>query len=172
MISNRLYKSFIEKEHFQANMKSGNNFSYTDNTPPELNKWTFNVAERAMHVNAGTGSFTYIRMKIGKLYVGDLIKAQADFQNITGIKAKIGVDFYTTQEKFDTSNWERETLMMQQSDNGNQYTVNSIVMPVYKDGWYDITFGLFTNDVGEFKMRNLLANIETMADTISSVRTW
>lgn len=171
MIKNTLYKSFVEKAHFQQNIKTANNWNYSDTLPLATNTWTFNDVERSLHSNAGTGSYTYIRMKIGKLYSGDLIKTQADFQNISGVKAKISMDFYDTQEKFDTSYWEREKMIETQSTNTNVYQVTSLSLPVHKDGWYDIVFGLYTNDVGEFKMRSLLAKIETIADAISSVRT-
>lgn len=165
-MKNVIYKSVVSYKEFIDNMPFG--LTYTESTPT-LNQWTYVTEENSAHINTGEEVVSFIRLRVGKLYVGDILNLSADFLNIDGVEGKIGVDYYSDETSFNNSSSDRTTVEIVNSNKSDRFEKTELNLPVTQNGYYDVNFGIWTNDIGQFKIRRITCGVNTIANRNSLI---
>jgi len=143
MTKNVLYYSATTLDDFKKRL----GLAYVEGgVAPADNQWSFIEAEHAARIKSAAGTGGFLKFNLGYLFVGDVIDVEAEFLNITGEKGQIGIDKVTESGSFISS-------FIISSTNGDNYESLKNNYLITSDGYYAVTFGVHTNDVGEFKLR-------------------
>lgn len=150
-------KSIITENDFASYVTSG--FAkVTENTTIAADSWAWSDTLKAAHLNdanaALKGCFT---IPVGFLKVGDKIRIQAEIMNVSGIKAKIALDFNTTN-KYGTPG---SNVFIISSEKTGEFEIVNGECVVSTDGYYAAIFGVFTADIGEYYIRNCKVEADT-----------
>lgn len=148
MIKNEIFNSIIGKSDFARVMHTS--LSLVTTTPGD-NQWTYIDTENSAHVKNTTAD-GYGNLALGKLYAGDIIEIQAEMLNISGIKAKVWINLQGGSH-YNTPSQSKLT---------NEYEKVTVKHIVTKDGNYSAGFGVYYQEVSEFKMRNIAIKVHTL----------
>lgn len=155
MKKNILFYSAIEQSDFTKYMYPSLNY-VSGGGVPSTNTWTYNETETAAHVNVDNTQAGYTSIDLGKLYAGDVITLNAEILNVSGVKGKLGID------RFDLDNNFIKVDSTIQSSNSGSYETIKLTHVIAYDGYYKANCGIWTSDIGIFKMRNFACKIETI----------
>ena len=156
MNKNVLFNSLTLLDDYKKNLS----LTYVDGGgSPGVNQWTFTEAENAARINSGSGVAGFLNFKLGYLFVGDVIVAETEFLNISGVKGRIGIDKVDVDDDFIST-------FITNSSNDDNYESLKVNYLITEDGYYAVSFGLFTSDVGELKIRKPTVKVETINNTI------
>ena len=134
--------------------------------------WSWNSQYRAARINdASTSVKGTVELNLGFLKVGDIIKLKTEVMNVGGVKAKIAIDLSNEPSVLVGSSGFANALIMSSSKTSEFETVE-ISFVVRTDAYYNILFGTFTADIGEFYIRNCVASSDSVfiSDEITTIK--
>lgn len=126
------------------------------------NNWTWVENEMAAEINATNGVASYLVLNVGDVEIGDVVEIDADVLNVTGSKVKLSVDV-------DSGGGYLNAQYLQTS-HGNNYQKCSLSVNMVKRGKARITIGLWTADVGRFKIRNVVSKKNSIRNSSINIR--
>lgn len=113
------------------------------------NKAYYNSKLEALRISSDAGVIGYVNVPVENLSIGDKIVFSFESLHISGSSPKISVDNPS------------DSLGFLESDKTNYFTLskgNAIALYVGKG---NVTFGLWTNDIGDFYIRNLEVEVHS-----------
>lgn len=163
-MKNPFFKSVLSEDDFKSAMSTQSTFTESE---PSNDEWTYVDVEQAAHINTASSREGFVALYLGKVYAGDTIELSAEFLNISGTKARLTVDWFS-----DEGYSQNKTADYISSANDNDYQKTSFTYTVMSDGYIRVLYGLWGMHTGEFKMRKLLCNVETIKSEDSKVGAW
>lgn len=156
-------RSCITEENFSNLLNSGIvSNKVTEATTIAGNSWAWNSTYKAVHINGSTATVKKtVDLNIGFIQAGDTIDLNVEFMNISGVKAKVGID---VADNVGFTAGVTNVIIVGSSKTGVFEEV-SLSFVARKDGYYKLVIGLFTADIGEFYMRNCKSLVKTKVNT-------
>lgn len=131
----------------------------TEATNIPANSYSWNEAYRALRINDASaslkGSLTIRNFEDAR--VGDVVEFKAEIMNVSGVKGKIAIDYD------DASN-----LVVLQSEKIGEFESVGGKFVVTKDKKLVGVIGVFTEDIGDFYVRNVEIKINGKEDIIKT----
>ena len=130
-----------------------------DATPLAPDSYAWNNTLKAIHVNdANASKFGGFRLPIGFLKVGDVITLHAEMMNVSGVKAKLALDYSTT---YIGGSGDGTYILYSSLNNGEKFETIELTYSITKDAYYSVPFGTYTPDIGEYYLRNCWVKCDT-----------
>lgn len=165
MIGQTISVGFTKLSDFE-NIAQG--YTYTSNSVLTNGQYTFDAATRAFRAKKEANISRKINMRfadigINEIHVGDMIEITCQCKNISGSKFKIGIDSSGINEESYTSK------------NSNEWEIMHIKHIVHTEidcthSLSQIALGQWSEDSGEFAVRDILVKIFTKANNSNAYR--
>lgn len=98
-----------------------------------------------------------LNIPIGYLNIGDKIDISMEVMNVTGTKAKLAIDYFTS---VDYSSQDANLFILQSEKNGEFEKLGGSFVSM-KDLYAKVVIGTFTADIGDFYVRNVEIKVTT-----------
>lgn len=159
-------KSIVSENDF--NVYIGGGFAkVTDTSTLANNSWSYSPLYKAARINDSSASLKgCFTLRLGYLKKGDSIKFSAEFLNITGVKGKLGLDYSLTNPSgFGTG----FVFAMSSIKSDGQFEVVELDTLIDIDAYYSLVIGMFTADIGDFYVRNVVVDIDSKYTSNNSI---
>lgn len=160
MIKGNTFLSYYTADDFRAAFGASSDITYVGEATPGVNQYAWNSTFKSVRVNTNSSGKGYISFDLGFLELGDIVDLEADIWNMAGEKARLTFDHFTGTAIDDGT---RTTYYIDTtSDNTDAFKLANYPFVVVKPGYYRATIGLWTSQVGEFRMRNAACKIQSV----------
>jgi len=150
MLYDRKYYAVLTKDDFNANIFPTLKPYYVSSLPLAVNQWTYDDTTMSAQINVDNTMQGYVLENLGFLRVGDIINVSMEVYNISGTMAKIAVDNSSTNNLNEYTNAGHVS-----SQKTNEWEKVTMKFVVRENKYHRVTAGIWTSDVGEFKIRNI-----------------
>lgn len=163
MTKDNVFTSVITKNDFEETLRG---VIYTENDNPDVGEWAYDDLTRSVHINANDTHDSFVRLRLGYLYAGDTVDVSTDFLYVSGILPRIMLNRYPNEnyENYPDGRVEESVV---KSDFSPHFKKHTMRFSVYKDGAFELRIGLIYSAAGEFKMRNLAVNVNSISSNLS-----
>lgn len=156
------YINLTEKEDFLFRFRIKESFTETtDSTTLPSRTYAWNNAYHSLRVNDSDTIFGGFEIPLGFLNIGDIVEIECEFWNISGVKAKIIID-YKTDDTFATTNGS-SSLYQSVSGNTDGFKKSKVTYTAEKDSWAQAALGTFSSDIGDYYIRNVRIKVTSFA---------
>jgi hypothetical protein len=132
---------------------------------PAGGQWTFDSTTGITKFNANNGG--YFRVRIGAMNIGDIINVSMEVYNISGVKAKSGVDFATVNYGGGGAG---STGFIQSQKIGEWEILKGAFIVSADNPYTTLTLGIYGAEVGNFYVRNVSIEVLTVKEGEKSSR--
>lgn len=119
------------------------NVSMTEGTEPIVDNQYYIDSNSVAHVKSEDGTAGYFKFPLPGLEVGDVIEAECDVRLISGDPVRIGVD---------DEEWNK---LYRETEKVGEWETIKIKYICYNDMDHSVSFGTWTNMIGEFYLKNI-----------------
>lgn len=154
--------SCVLESDYNKYLNSGFVANKVDEASISAGKWSWNNQYKAAHILGSTGVKEAVEFKLGYLKAGDKVTVSLDVLHVSGNIAQIVLD--KSADNFTSSAVAVETFVCQVKE---YFTEQTISFTATEDTYYRISVGTTTAQVGEFYLRDVIADIDTVVDKIS-----
>lgn len=160
MIKGNTFLSYYTADDFRAAFGASSDITYVGEATPGVNQYAWNSTFKSVRVNTNSSGKGYISFDLGFLEIGDLVDLEAEVWNMAGEKARLTFDHFTGNAIDDGT---RTTYYIDTtSENTDAFKLANYPFVVVKPGYYRATIGLWTSQIGEFRMRNAACKIQSV----------
>lgn len=159
MIKGNTFLSYYTADDFRAAFGASSDIAYVGESTPSTNQYAWSSLYKSVRVNTDATSKGYISFDLGFLEIGDLVDLEADIWNMAGEKVRLTFDHFTGTAIDDGT---RTTYYIDSTGSNDGFKLNNYPFVVVKPGYYRATIGLWTSQIGEFRMRNCACKIQSV----------
>lgn len=139
------------------------NFVEDGETIPE-NSCSYNDTFKAFRINDASPALKgSLHIYLGELSIGDKVDINVEVMNISGVKAKIAIDYLSSP----TGNLVENLFILQSKKNGEFERIGGSFLST-RNGHAIAVIGVFTADIGDFYIRNVDIKVKSKESTLKS----
>lgn len=158
MIKGNTFLSYYTVDDFRAAFGASSDIAYVGESTPGANQYAWNSTFKSVRVKTDASTKGYLSFDLGFLELGDTVDLEADIWNMSGDKVRLTFDHFAGSGIDDGT---RTTFYIDTIGEGG-FKLSNYPFVVTKPGYYRATIGLWTSQVGEYRMRNAACKIQSV----------
>lgn len=139
--------------------------TYVSGNTPTGGQWTYDATTEIAHINANNGG--YFRSRVGETHLGDTINFSMEVYNVSGVKAKCGVDYSSTTYLSGSGG---SAGSFQSQKYGEWETLKGTFIITGDSLYTTFTVGVYGAEISDFYVRNVEIEVVTVKDAEKDYR--